>query len=109
MKESTKARLEGKLLQWFRKVFKYAPHIEPWVVEERKIQKIRSTHELSPFEKSRLNKMEEEILNVIKTDMAVGMAKVMLNIGAIKFEIENDMTNNSPTRIVATTFVPEKL
>lgn len=106
MKQSTKASIEFKMIKWFRKLFNYTPYIQPYIVEERKIQRIKSEHIFSPFEEEYLKTKEDEIINHVKSELSINIAKVMLNIGAINFEINQNMGN---TKITATTFVPEKL
>ena len=107
MKESTKANIEFKLLKWFRKIFKYNPRIQPYIIEERKMQRLRSEHVLTESEKEFLDKEEHKIKTYIEDNLATNMVKTMLHIGAIKFEWS--VNEDGSIRVTGTTFIPEKL
>jgi hypothetical protein len=103
MKNSTKV----KIIKLVKKLLKYkGEDSPPFIIEERKIQRIRTEHIFSDYEKELLKTEEDEIMNHIKRNTVIGMAKTMLAIGAIKFDFEQ---NNENVKIVATTYVPENL
>lgn len=101
MKQSTKASLEFWLIKWFRKLFNYTPFIQPYIVEERKIQKIRTVHKV----------LEEEFIAISKEEIekltAQSVLRTMLHIGAIKFTWANYFDGSK--EVEAITYVPEKL
>jgi len=101
MKESTKASLEFKLLKWFRKLFNYTPRIQPYIVEERKIQKIRTVHVASDVEFKVLTPEKIQII------AAQSILKTMLHIKAIKFHWS--VTDRGLHQVEAITYVPEEL
>lgn len=97
------------LLKWARKIiYKYDKSLPPFIVQERNMQKIRSEHILSPIEKDLWEFKEEEFMNHLKQELGMNIAKVMHQIGAIRYEIDSDF-NSGNVKITATTYVPEKL
>lgn len=73
----------------------------PFIIEERKIQKIRSTHIITSYE-AQIFPLDE-----IKLAVATELLKEMLHVGAIKFEYFD--LPSGEKRIEAITYVPEKL
>ena len=73
----------------------------PFIVEERKIQKIRSVHIITSYE-AQIFPLDE-----IKLAVATVLLKEMLKVGAIKFEYFD--LPSGEKRIEAITYVPEKL
>jgi hypothetical protein len=107
MKQKTKAKIEIQLIKWFRKLFNYTPYIQPYKIEERKIQLIKIDKCLSKKEKELLDNVENNFKQIIEDDISVNMAKAMLKMGAIK--IEYSFKEDGSIRLEAKTYVPEKL
>lgn len=106
MKTSTKY----KIIDFVKKILglpDFGKH-SPYNIEHRNIQRIRSEHILNEIEMDFLKDKEEAFLSHLKQEMAINVAKVMQQIGAIKYEIDADMYSGN-IKIIATTYVPEKL
>ena len=103
-----KTNWKDKIINLVKQLIRYKEYNNPpYEIEERKIQRIQSEHIFTELEKMYLDKQEEEVLDHIKRNVAIGMANTMMAIGAIKFEtIQHD---GESFKIIATTFVPEKL
>jgi len=97
MKNETKI----KIIKFVRWLLRYNDGGPPFIIEERKIQKIRSEHILTQGE------AEFCTQKLIEEQTAINLLKVMLHIGAIKFEWKT--TEDNHKKVTATTFVPEKL
>jgi hypothetical protein len=101
MKYSTKQVWVRRIYHWVCRIFNYQERIQPWIIEERKIQRIRSEHIIHPNEALVFSKAE------IERNVAKNIINVMLITGAIKFEWEE--VEGGMEKITATTYVPEKL
>ena len=104
MKEDTK----WKIVNFIKKILQVKEHTPNYIIEERKIQKIQSTHIIPIHERDRFLKMEEEMRTYYEKELSIGIAQTMVSMGAIKFEVEDD-TMSGNLKIRATTFVPEKI
>ena len=105
MKVTTKL----KILRWVEKLLGLPDtrNVPPFKIEERKIQRIKSEYIISPAEKDFLDSKENLIIERTMQNIATGIAQKMIEIGAIKFEFDQD--NEGRHKITATTYVPEKL
>jgi len=83
-------------------------NLPPYDIQTRNIQKIKTEHQLNDIERMLLEDKEGYYMEHLKKEMAINVAKVMQQIGAIRYEIDADM-NSGNIRITATTYVPEKL
>ena len=102
MKYETKV----SIIRWVERLLKWNAHDGiPFIIEQRKIQKIRTVHIISKYE-ANIPKKEMELL------VAQSILTTMIHIGAIKFDwttIRNNSTQNGLQQIEAITYVPEKL
>lgn len=83
-------------------------NLPPYDIKTSNIQRIRSEHTLNEIEMDFLKDKEEAFLSHLKQEMAINVAKVMQQIGAIRYEIDTDF-NSGNVKITAITYVPEKL
>ena len=97
-----------KIVNWIEKLLGVTKYQPPYNIEQRNIQRIKSEHILSPYEKELLKYKEQEFMDHLKQEMAVNVAKVMQQIGSIRYEIDTDFPSGN-VKITATTYVPEKL
>lgn len=83
-------------------------HLNLYTIQERNIQRLQSEHILNEVEMDFLKDKEEAFMKHLKQEMAINVAKVMQQIGAIRYEINTDFSSGN-VKITATTYVPEKL
>jgi hypothetical protein len=103
-----KALTKLKLIRIFKRIIGYKdPPIQPYIVNERKIQKLQLNYQLPKDEIDLLNREEDFIKTEIENRIAVNMAKSMLHIGAIK--IDWTFGEDNSVKLNATTYVPENL
>jgi hypothetical protein len=104
MKEDTK----WKIIIFVKKLLRVKAYSPPYNIEERKIQKIQSTHIIPIQEREHFLKMEEEMISHYEKELSISITQTMMNIGAIKFEIEDEEMPGG-LKIRVTTYIPEKL
>lgn len=100
--------IKPKNIMWKQKVIRFVKWLinlkenqPPFIVEERKIQKIISTHIITEYERQIFPEAE------IKLAVARNLLSEMLTHNCIKFEYFDK--GNGDKEIRATTYVPEKL
>jgi hypothetical protein len=103
-----------KIKKWFffklrQFIAKYdSTQSPPYIIEERKIQKIQSEHVLTETERKYFRFKEKEVKEMMERDIVGGIVQIMLHTGAIKFEWDY-FNNGDRIKLKATTYVPEKL
>jgi len=99
-----------KILNFIERLLRLPDYrnLPPYNIKTSNIQKIRSEHILNEIEMDFLKDKEEAFMDHLKKEMAINVAKVMQQIGAIRYEIDTDM-NSGNVKITAITYVPEKL
>lgn len=105
-----KIQTKYKILDFVYKILKLPDtrNLPSYNIEKRGIQKILTEHQLNEIEKMLLEDKEGYYMDHLKNELSVNLAKVMQQIGAIRYEIDADM-NSGNIKIIATTYVPENL
>jgi len=100
--KGTKQETKIKIIRWVKKLLNYKEvNGVPFIIEERKIQKIRLVHIVPRAEEKYYTKEE------IEKNVSLNILTLMIHIGAIKFEWTD--LEDGKKKMEATTYVPEKL
>lgn len=105
-----KIQTKYKILDFVYKILKLPDtrNLPPYDIQTRDIQKIKSERQLNEIETYFFKDNEDYYMTRLKHELSINLAKVMQQIGAIKYEIDADMYSGN-IKIIATTYVPEKL